>query len=768
MKGTLFSADFVKDVNGNTRLLEINTDTVVTTSKISEIDLTQFFTILSTNNIEELVIIYKPWLHEQLVGYIKEKVNTQATFITTITEVQEELNSIYPSTVTDSDTKFILRLAYDESAIFDSTYTKGTLNTLKLFNEYSGSNYTAGFYHSSSINGVTDTLDRELNIEAIPDAVIKDSTELHNPIDFFKIGAPIEGETNQERWDKFILENKSESKLIQQYHFKLEELNNSNHITSIRSFHIVYGSNLDVITLLGYKVPAIFEKPTSISSEINNASYSNKLQDKHYYEYTTNFIKYGFNGIFDEHSVLLSDGSYKTFKDVAVGDSITSYYLSGSPQIESSYDYMEWNSTGSAFPSGSFVTSSAVVFKETKELNYNGLIELIVDTDSIFCGSAKQFLVYESSSNLTKYLSVNGIDPNDHYFYDISGSLIDIDEVNFYVTEESGQSIVELDVEDTDTYIISGSTSFNSIVAHNAPCFVEGTLIHTDTGYKPIETVNVGEIVTTYNHETKVNEFKEVEQIISKKVNETVKYIFENGETLECTLDHPIYSIEKGYVSYKPSLTAEMYGLKVEQAIENLSIKTVDSNEGVKIASIELLEGSQIVYNLKRVSGNHNFYANKFLAHNRSCFIAGTEIYLSNGDIKNIEDISIGDSVLSYNTSTNKIEEKEVVNINQPIHNDLVTYTFSNFSSITCTFDHPLFTEDLKLVSYNPDLTNSRYNLGEKVNQVNLGDKVKLVQGGTAYINSITEHPLEEVQTYIFSVEDNNNFYANGILVHNK
>ena len=42
MKGTLFSADFVKDSNGNLRLLELNTDTGFITQEFQNFDFSNF------------------------------------------------------------------------------------------------------------------------------------------------------------------------------------------------------------------------------------------------------------------------------------------------------------------------------------------------------------------------------------------------------------------------------------------------------------------------------------------------------------------------------------------------------------------------------------------------------------------------------------------------------------------------------------------------------------------------------------------------------
>ena len=133
MKGTLFSADFVKDSNGNLRLIEFNTDTAVITGQINNIDLSGLITVMQSNSIDTLDIIYKPYIHAELVTKVKEIIASDATFITTVNEHKEDFNTIYPTAVSDASNKFILRMAYDESAILDSTYAKNRLNVFNLF-----------------------------------------------------------------------------------------------------------------------------------------------------------------------------------------------------------------------------------------------------------------------------------------------------------------------------------------------------------------------------------------------------------------------------------------------------------------------------------------------------------------------------------------------------------------------------------------------------------------------------------------------------------
>ena len=82
MKGTFFSADFVKDENDNLRLLEINTDTACITETLDDqFDFSDWITILQNNNITKLVLIYKQF-QNNVVQKIQSVLSFDATFIT--------------------------------------------------------------------------------------------------------------------------------------------------------------------------------------------------------------------------------------------------------------------------------------------------------------------------------------------------------------------------------------------------------------------------------------------------------------------------------------------------------------------------------------------------------------------------------------------------------------------------------------------------------------------------------------------------------------
>ena len=600
MKGTLFSADFVKDSNGNLRLLELNTDTGFINQELANFDLSGFLSVLSSNNITSLDIIYKPILHIDFVNKLVDEVNNNFTSIS-INLHDENINSIYPTSVTDNGNNFILRLAYDESAIFDSTYCKNRLNVYNLFTDDSITDSCVGYYHSSSI-GTYDTLTREVNPSNIPDATIKDINETFNPINFFKIDT--ENGDVEEIWNNLIQDNSNEDTLIEQYHFHSSTVDENNHITSVRFFAIVYGPNLNIIPIHSYKISSIFELPSSVDLEEN----SNKIKDYHFYEFATNFFKNDSAGILSSHEVMMEDRTWKEISEIQIGESIQSYVISGSPQSESDLNSFNWNYEGSQFPTGSFETVSSVVFKQSKNLKYNSMMEMIVDSDSLFSGLNKKYLVYDSLTNKSSYKYISDINAVSDYLYDLNGELIQVDELNFYIASESGLSFVELDVEDSDTYIINGSTAFYSIVSHNSPCFVAGTKIQMENGLtKNIEDVEVGDSIVSFdlkNNETKVNK---VLNIFSKKVDKIVIYEFDNGGVLKSTLDHPIYVNGKGWSSYDNLLSNTLYTL--ENTVQKIeigdTIKLINSN--VILEKMTLVNEETKVFNLSEIEINHNY-----------------------------------------------------------------------------------------------------------------------------------------------------------------
>ena len=608
MKGILFSSDFVIDNNGNERLLEINTDTAFLNNALPLIDFTNFFGILNSNNITEVSVVYKDELHSNFVNHLSQSLSENAPYITTFTKTITELNSIFPATPEDGETKFILRLAYDETAVVDSEYAKGKLELLKLFVDNEDSGSVCNFYHSSLNDGTYNTLDGTINDNnSIPDFVVKKKIEQKQQGAFYKVG---KSELSADvRINEFIVNQAAEGDMIQQYHFNPSSVSSNNKITSIRSFNIIYGANLDIIPLLDYQIESIFDLPTNLSTEIDNTIINNLLSPKHYYEFATNFTKQPQKtkgGLLGTHEVIMEDDSLTQLQNLIVGDRVKSYFISGSPVRDDMDAVFNWENGGATLPTGSYTTSSFVENIFSSSVENNNISELKIGGDIVYASISNIFLVYQSDTNSIVFKKALMIDPATDLLIDNAGNNVTIDENNLYILNEDTHKIVEIDVEEVDTYLIAGTdniinTSF--IITHNW-CFPAGTKITlSDNSLKNIEDVIVGENVLTYNGETGLNETGVVGDLKKHEVSSIIKLTFDGEKTIITTNEHPFFIKDKGWV-------------KANELQSNDVCKT-DLLEDKKIVSVEILEETHTVYNLLSVSNHHNFYANNILVHNK-------------------------------------------------------------------------------------------------------------------------------------------------------
>ena len=139
------------------------------------------------------------------------------------------------------------------------------------------------------------------------------------------------------------------------------------------------------------------------------------------------------------------------------------------------------------------------------------------------------------------------------------------------------------------------------------------------------------------------------------------------------------------------------------------------------------------------------------------CFVKGTPVLTSTG-YKPIEEIKAGEYVYSYNHKKHKIELKKVLrSFSQPLYNrKVVTITTESGKTIVCTDNHKIF--------------NVESNTYTRADSLHLGNSVLYNDSLKVYaekIKSIKIEEHEEIEVFDLTVEDNHNFFANSILVHN-
>jgi YD repeat-containing protein len=154
----------------------------------------------------------------------------------------------------------------------------------------------------------------------------------------------------------------------------------------------------------------------------------------------------------------------------------------------------------------------------------------------------------------------------------------------------------------------------------------------------------------------------------------------------------------------------------------------------------------------------------------QNCFVAGTDITMADGTTKAIENVAVGEKVLTYNITKRLVETGIVQEVTVTVHTELVTIAFNNHTSNTNTPDHPYFVKSKGWCSYNPEKT--KLNYGLNASKLEIGDLVLHIIANNKLEAVIIKKisPISKKQkTYnLHKVSKNHDYFANGILVHNK
>lgn len=329
-------------------------------------------------------------------------------------------------------------------------------------------------------------------------------------------------------------------------------------------------------------------------------------------------------------------------------------------------------------------------------------------------------------------------------------------------------------VEPTHTFLADG------VLVHNkGGCFLAGTPISMGDGsVKAIEDVVLGDIVKTLHEKSGEFENNEVRGVDAPVIN---KYIIISTETQEIkvALDHPIF-IRKASGRTGWACEDTYTGHRLHPYLDSLLriekgdfLYTVDS-EWALILNIECVYGEVQAFNLWSVARTHNFFAGGALVHNRDgCFPAGTPVWMADGTDKAIEDVVAGDVVKSWNNISGEVEDRAVRGIEAPVATGVHTVHWGDGGELTLTGDHPVRLRRRNGVicwgAVVDDEAQDAHPYLPFITKMEIGDQVyNLKTMSWEKIRDITSTP-GEVQTYnLWNVENNANYAAGSILVHNK
>lgn len=148
------------------------------------------------------------------------------------------------------------------------------------------------------------------------------------------------------------------------------------------------------------------------------------------------------------------------------------------------------------------------------------------------------------------------------------------------------------------------------------------------------------------------------------------------------------------------------------------------------------------------------------------CFAAGTKITMWNGKTKNIEDIRIGDRVLSYDINKERFTSWTVKLLGNPVH---PVYNINN-ALIKTTCDHPFYIKKPNgkegYGAIDSKRAENATSLQGEILTIEVGDQLYSENNEWIEITDISEKS-DPIQTYnLLSFSGKKTYFANGVLVY--
>ena len=150
------------------------------------------------------------------------------------------------------------------------------------------------------------------------------------------------------------------------------------------------------------------------------------------------------------------------------------------------------------------------------------------------------------------------------------------------------------------------------------------------------------------------------------------------------------------------------------------------------------------------------------------CVAEDSLISMADGTQKQIKDIKVGDKVLSYNTTTRKVEHAVVQSLTKVIRRDIVHITFADGSYIKITPDHPMFSERGWIAYSTADGENTYPEVELEKQGTQIGDMILSLS--LLFDKEIVDMKYitgETIPVYTFTVDNNHNYFAQSVLIHN-
>lgn len=319
MKATIIGTDLLEQ-NGEVKILEINTNTTIYNEGADFLDYSGLFAMLVSNNISEFHFIWteidsfkplnQPFRFKRIIQEKCEENNI------TYYDYTVPAGSVTVPFIEDSPSKFILRQAFDTTALLDETYCADKFEFVNLMN---GTDYLPKTFVPGTSLGMDTLSSVDFSVTTNPNLIVKKKSPQYDVSEYPALHT---ADSSQYLQDLKNEASQQGNEFVQEFVFSEENLANGKYAI-IRSIDIVYGSTLDVIHMGGYKqstiIPITFYPDEFLPD-------TRELNKKSRYKYITKELGGAINDYHtDEDSdILMYNGTLSNVDAIQLGDLIRS------------------------------------------------------------------------------------------------------------------------------------------------------------------------------------------------------------------------------------------------------------------------------------------------------------------------------------------------------------------------------------------------------------------------------------------------------------
>jgi hypothetical protein len=457
MKAVLISTDYIKTQDGNYKVLEMNTNTALDTLNEDQqnyLDFTELESFIASNGFTKVNLIYN-----DLSRNFKSKLETIYSGSTNVTfnSFETQPGSITVPYMEDDDTTFTIRISYDTTAIVDDEYCRDKYGFIKAL----GNDTLKPKVFIPNVVDDFQTLTEFTYTGTKPNFIIKKRYPKYDKFIYprlFKI-------TSLEELTAVKQLVETDNEYLQEY--VVSELVNGKH-NILRSIDLIYGSNLDVINLGGYK------EIHTLNANIWQDTYgtNNELEKSNRPKYITHFgnlTSSGQNYTMDiDDNIIMSDDSFKLFGDLAVGDIVKSILITGLPENENEYNTNTWTGSYTDFVNN-FAMDTAVVVSKTQSNTIDDLFIRITLEDGITWDDNVGTRILTKNGDVIKFKHVNDLIIGDEIemVNVLDNTIVNKTIQNLAPVFKYGVIMGDIDVENKDVYL--------SIIQNNLALIMHNT-----------------------------------------------------------------------------------------------------------------------------------------------------------------------------------------------------------------------------------------------------------------------------------------------------